>query len=103
MTVSAPMRCSCSFTAQESLTYDMTHVILSAEVDHVETRGSRSRAALPSTASDDTQLEEGMLFTSEPSITQFDSFSARVEDVVVVRPDGGEPLTSDFQSLFVVE
>jgi Xaa-Pro dipeptidase len=55
------------------------------------------------TENDDTRLQEGMLFTIEPSITQFDTFSARVEDVVVVRPDGGEPLTSDFQSLFVVE
>jgi Xaa-Pro aminopeptidase len=55
------------------------------------------------TANDDTQLQEGMLFTIEPSITQFDTFSARVEDVAVVRPDRGEPLTSGFQSLLVVE
>jgi Xaa-Pro dipeptidase len=55
------------------------------------------------TESDDTVLQEGMLFTVEPSITQFESFSSRVEDVVVVRPGGGEPLTSGFQSLFVVE
>jgi Xaa-Pro dipeptidase len=38
------------------------------------------------TAGDDTVLREGMLFTIEPSITRFDDFSARVEDVVVVRP-----------------
>jgi Xaa-Pro dipeptidase len=44
-----------------------------------------------------------MLFTVEPSITQFESFSSRVEDVIVVRPGGGEPLASGFQSLFVVE
>lgn len=55
------------------------------------------------TAGDETPIEEGMLFTVEPSITQFESFSARVEDVVVARPGGGEPLTSGFQTLHVVE
>ncbi len=55
------------------------------------------------TLTDKTVLHEGMLFTVEPSITQFESFSARVEDVVVTRPDGGEPLTSGFQSLIVVD
>lgn len=48
-------------------------------------------------------FEEGMMFTVEPSITQHNGFSARVEDVVVVRPDGGEPLTRGFQELIVVE
>ncbi len=56
------------------------------------------------TAGDETPLEEGMLFTVEPSITQFNGkYSARVEDVVVARPDGGEKLTNGFQELFVVE
>lgn len=55
------------------------------------------------TASDSTLLEEGMLFTVEPSITQFNTFSARVEDVVAVRPGGGEPLTRGFQDLIVIE
>lgn len=55
------------------------------------------------TAADDTELENGMLFTVEPSIMQWDSFSARVEDVVVVRSSGGEMLTSGFQKLIVVE
>lgn len=55
------------------------------------------------TRGDSTVLQEGMLFTVEPSIMQFDTFSARVEDVVVVRPGGGEKLTSGFQTLFVVE
>jgi Xaa-Pro aminopeptidase len=50
-----------------------------------------------------TRLREGMLFTIEPSITQFDSFSARVEDVVVARPNGGEKLTNGWQSLIVIE
>ena len=55
------------------------------------------------TAGDDTLLEEGMLFTVEPSITQFDTFSCRVEDVVVAQPGGGEPLTNNFRELLVVE
>ncbi|MCB0154214.1 MAG: M24 family metallopeptidase, partial [Anaerolineae bacterium] len=55
------------------------------------------------TKSDHTPVEEGMLFTIEPSIMQFGSFSARVEDVVVARPNGGEPLTTGFQTLHVIE
>ena len=55
------------------------------------------------TASDHTPLEEGMLFTIEPSIMQFDNFSARVEDVVVVRKNGGQPLTTGYQSLYVID
>ena len=52
---------------------------------------------------DHTPVVEGMMFTIEPSITQFNTFSARVEDVVVARPGGGEPLTTGYQSLIVVE
>jgi Xaa-Pro aminopeptidase len=55
------------------------------------------------TASDQTVLQEGMLFTVEPSITLVHEFSARVEDVVVVRPGGGEPLTKGFQTLHVID
>jgi Xaa-Pro aminopeptidase len=55
------------------------------------------------TAVDHTPLEEGMLFTVEPSITRFETFSARVEDVVVARSGGGEALTSGFQELIVVD
>jgi Xaa-Pro aminopeptidase len=55
------------------------------------------------TAGDNTPLEEGMMFTIEPSIMQFDSFSARVEDVVVARESGGERLTSGYQDLYVVD
>lgn len=55
------------------------------------------------TASDHTPIVEGMMFTVEPSITQTAKFSARVEDVVVARPDGGEKLTNGYQSLIVVE
>jgi Xaa-Pro aminopeptidase len=55
------------------------------------------------TAGDETVLQAGMLFTVEPSITQFDSFSARVEDVVVVQEGGGQPLTAAFRELRIVE
>jgi Xaa-Pro dipeptidase len=55
------------------------------------------------TKTDHTPVEEGMLFTVEPSIIQFNTFSSRVEDIVVARPGGGEPLTKGFQSLIVVE
>ena len=55
------------------------------------------------TAGDETVLREGMLFTVEPSIMQEKSFSARVEDIVLVSNDGGEPLTSGFQDLYIVD
>ena len=55
------------------------------------------------TKGDTTVLQEGMLFTVEPSIMRFGGFSARVEDVVAVRPGGGEKLTNGFQTLYVVE
>ncbi|RMG74800.1 MAG: aminopeptidase P family protein [Chloroflexi bacterium] len=55
------------------------------------------------TQTDKTVLQAGMLFTVEPSIMQYHDFSARVEDVVVVRAHGGEPLTMGYQDLIVVE
>lgn len=55
------------------------------------------------TQSDDTPVVEGMMFTIEPSIMQFDTFSSRVEDVVVACPEGGEPLTVNFQDLIVID
>jgi Xaa-Pro aminopeptidase len=55
------------------------------------------------TEGDETVLRDGMLFTVEPSIIQFQGFSARVEDVVVVRAGGGEPLTSGHRKMLVVE
>lgn len=54
------------------------------------------------TASDDSLLQENMLFTVEPSITQFADFSARVEDIIRVGPDGGDPLTKGWQELVVI-
>jgi Xaa-Pro aminopeptidase len=55
------------------------------------------------TSGDDTVVREGMLFTVEPSIMIADRYSARVEDIVLVRASGGEPLTSGFQTLHVVD
>lgn len=52
---------------------------------------------------DDTVLQNGMMFTVEPSIIQNQGFSARVEDVVVIRDGVGERLTTGFQELYVVD
>lgn len=54
------------------------------------------------TNGDTTLVEEGMIFTIEPSIFRDGDSSARVEDCVVARPDGGEALTSGFQELIVI-
>lgn len=52
---------------------------------------------------DATTVQDGMVFTVEPSVWQDGSFSARVEDCVVVRADGGEKLTNGYQDLIVIE
>jgi D-alanyl-D-alanine dipeptidase len=52
--------------------------------------------------SDESELRPGMCFTVEPSIFIPHRFGARVEDIVVVREHGGEPLTAGFQALHVV-
>jgi Xaa-Pro aminopeptidase len=44
-----------------------------------------------------------MILTIEPSIFQDGDFNARVEDCVVARPGGGEPLTRGWQDLVVAE
>lgn len=54
------------------------------------------------TAGDETTLQAGMCFTVEPSIFIPHKFGCRVEDVIVVRADGGEPLTKGYQELQVV-
>jgi len=54
------------------------------------------------TTGDTTVLQEGMCFTVEPSIFIPHHAGCRVEDIVVVRAQRGEPLTSGFQSLHVV-
>jgi Xaa-Pro aminopeptidase len=55
------------------------------------------------TRGDTTVVQEGMIFTIEPSIFQDGTFSARVEDCIVARPGGGEALTTGWQDLVVVE
>jgi len=55
------------------------------------------------TAGDETVLAGGMLFTVEPSILIDRGPAARVEDVIVARPGGGEPLTSGYPSLIVID
>ena len=55
------------------------------------------------TAGDTTELASGMCFTAEPSIFLPRHMGARVEDVVVVRERGGEPLTGGYKELHVVE
>jgi Xaa-Pro aminopeptidase len=55
------------------------------------------------TASDSTVLRLGMCFTIEPSIFIPHQLGCRVEDVVVVRQGGGEPLTMGSQELLVIE
>jgi Xaa-Pro aminopeptidase len=51
---------------------------------------------------DDTVLANGMCFTIEPSILLDNRWYVRVEDVVVVRDDGGEPLSHYTKELLVV-
>ena len=55
------------------------------------------------TVGDKTVLQEGMCFTVEPSIFMPRHQGARVEDVVVVRAEGGEALTRGYQALHVVD
>jgi Xaa-Pro dipeptidase len=55
------------------------------------------------TKGDRTLVQDGMMFTIEPSIFQVRGPSARVEDVILARPGGGEPLTKGFQALHVVD
>jgi Xaa-Pro aminopeptidase len=55
------------------------------------------------TKGDTTVVQEGMIFTIEPSIFQDRTFSARVEDCIVARPGGGEALTKGWQDLVVIE
>src|SRR5262249_35098573 len=50
-----------------------------------------------------TVVQERMICTVAPSIVQERGVGARVEDCIVVRPGGGEPLTVAFQELIVVD
>lgn len=51
------------------------------------------------TAGDATVLADGMAFTVEPSIYQIGALGARIEDVVIVRPGGGEVLNEASNAL----
>jgi Xaa-Pro aminopeptidase len=52
---------------------------------------------------DDTVLKAGMTFTVEPSILLPQSWSARVEDVILVTAKGGEPFTRFHKDLTIVD
>ena len=54
------------------------------------------------TSHDETILQNGMTFTDEPSIILDDRWMVRVEDVFVVRDDGGEALSHCSRELMAV-
>lgn len=54
------------------------------------------------TAADTTVLREGMAFTVEPSIYWIGRIGTRIEDVVIVRREGGEVLNQAPNALHVV-
>ncbi len=54
------------------------------------------------TSHDKTILQNGMTFTDEPSIILDDKWMVRVEDVFVVRENGGEALSDFSRELMVV-
>jgi Xaa-Pro aminopeptidase len=52
---------------------------------------------------DEIILQENMVFTVEPSIIYRGKFGNRIEDMVVVTPDGGKPMSKIERKLFIVE
>ncbi len=54
-------------------------------------------------AGDTTPIQDGMAFTIEPSILVPGGFAARIEDIIIARDNGGEPLTHGFQTLTVID
>jgi Xaa-Pro aminopeptidase len=54
------------------------------------------------TVGDTTMLQTGMAFTVEPSIFWPGHIGARIEDIVIVRPQGGEVLNEAGSALHVV-
>jgi Xaa-Pro dipeptidase len=52
---------------------------------------------------DDTVLQTGMIFTIEPSVFMTDGAFIRVEDVVMVTPDGGENYNATGHELRVLD
>jgi D-alanyl-D-alanine dipeptidase len=51
---------------------------------------------------DTTLLESGMAYTIEPSVFIPGQVGTRVEDVVIVTPDGGTPLSDQHRSLTII-
>ena len=54
------------------------------------------------TEGDETVLREGMAFTVEPSVYWIGHLGARIEDVVVVRPEGAEVLNQSSSALRLI-
>ena len=52
---------------------------------------------------DEIVLQENMVFTVEPSIMYPDRFGNRIEDMVVVTPTGGVPMSKIERKLFVID
>lgn len=55
------------------------------------------------TANSDTVLEEGMVFSIEPGIYLPGRFGIRLEDIVILRENGGEILSSLPRTVHVVQ
>jgi Xaa-Pro aminopeptidase len=55
------------------------------------------------TEGDTTVLQTGMAFTVEPSIYWPGHIGTRIEDVVIVRPEGGEVLNQAPKDLTIIE
>lgn len=52
---------------------------------------------------DEIVLQERMVFTVEPSIWYPGRFGNRIEDMVVVTPDGGQPMSKIERTLFIID
>jgi Xaa-Pro aminopeptidase len=52
---------------------------------------------------DEIVLQDNMVFTVEPSIIYRERFGARIEDMVVVTPEGGKPMSKIERKLFVID
>lgn len=52
---------------------------------------------------DEIVLRENMVFTVEPSIVYKGRFGNRIEDMVVVTPDGGKPMSKIERELFIID
>jgi len=48
-------------------------------------------------------LQENMVFTVEPSIWYPGRFGNRIEDMVVVTPNGGRPMSKIERKLFIID